>query len=170
MCIRDSYGTAILVNHVNNDCEPEKFIFEGNMRFAGNHAYQGGALSLISAVMSIKPNTSLIFENNTATDVGGAIYVDSNIPYFDGIDPDTLVSCFFQFPMWSNDSQNYNITFINNQAVNGGSNIYGTPIKSYCTVFNGEDGTIIRSFNRTVLDLFDFNEDNNHSSISSSPS
>ena len=74
----DNYGTAILINHVNNDCEPEKFIIKGSMRFAGNRAYQGGALSLLSAVMSIKPHTSPIFENNTATDVGGAIYTAKN--------------------------------------------------------------------------------------------
>ena len=166
----DNNGTAIQVNNVNNECVAERFIVKGTVNFLGNHGYRGGALSLISTVLSIKPNTALIFKDNKASDVGGAIFVDSNIPYDDEIDPDTLVSCFYKFSMWNGYSELYNITFINNTADNGGLDIYGTPLKCYCTVYTGEDGHVVRSIDQNVSDLFHFNEENHNSGISSSPS
>ena len=165
-------GTAIQINNVNDECMDEKFSVKGTVNFVGNHAHQGGALSLISAVMSIRPYTNLTFENNQATDVGGAVFVDSNIPYYDQIDPDTLVSCFYRFPKWENTPQNcYSITFSNNGAENGGSDIYGASLHCYCTVFNGEKrDKIMRSNDKEVLHLFHFNGDRHRSSMSSNPS
>ena len=162
----DNNGTAIQLN--NDNCAPESFNFKGVVNFTGNSGYQGGALSLISAVISIKPNTTLIFEDNTATDVGGAIFVDTNIPYNDETDPDTLVSCFYRFPMWNKDSSSYNISFSNNMAINGGNNIYGAPLNCYCTVFTGKNETV-RSINPSVAALFSMNKNNHQSSISSTP-
>lgn len=164
----DNNGTAIQLNNVNSDCVPESFIFQGVVNFSGNSGYRGGALSLISAVISINPNTTLIFEDNTATDVGGAIFVDTNIPYNDVTDPDTLISCFYQFPMWKCDSKSYNITFSNNKAINGGNNIYGAPLNCYCTVFTGENETV-RSINPSVTALFSISKNDYQSSVSSIP-
>ena len=163
----DNNGTAIQVNNVNDKCAPESFIFKGLVNFTRNSGYQGGALSLISAVISIMPNTTLLFEDNMATDVGGAIFVDANIPYNDETDPDTLVSCFYRFPMFSA-SKNYNISFSNNRATNGGNNIYGAPLNCYCTVFTGENGTV-RSINPSVTALFNIDRNDHQSSISSTP-
>ena len=164
----DNNGTAIQLNNVNDNCAPESFIFKGVVNFSGNSGYRGGALSLISAVISIKPNTTIIFEDNTATDVGGAIFVDTSIPYNDETDPDTLISCFYRFPMWKRDSKCYNITFSNNKAVNGGNNIYGAPLNCYCTVFSGENETV-RSINPSVTSLFSISKNDYQSSVSSIP-
>ena len=164
----DNSGTAIQLNNVNDNCAPESFTFKGVVNFTGNSGYRGGALSLISAVISIKPNTTLIFEDNTATDVGGAIFVDTNIPYNDETDPDTLVSCFYRFPMWNKDSNSYNISFSNNMAINGGNNIYGAPLNCYCTVFTGKNETV-RSVDPSVAALFSMNKNDHQSSISSTP-
>ena len=165
----DNKGTAIQLNNVNDNCAPESFIFKGIVNFTGNSGYRGGALSLISAVISIKPNTTLLFENNAASDVGGAIFVDTNIPYNDETDPDTLVSCFYRFPMWRNDSRSYySINFSNNWASNGGNNIYGAPLNCYCTVFTGESETV-RSIDQSVITLFNISKNDHHSSVSSTP-
>ena len=163
----DNNGTAIQVNNVNDNCAPESFNFKGLVNFTRNSGYRGGALSLISAVISIKPNTTLLFEDNTATDVGGAIFVDDNIPYNDETDPDTLVSCFYRFPMWKK-FKSYNISFSNNRATNGGNNIYGAPLNCYCTVFT-EKNQIVRSINQSVTALFSINKNDHQSSISSTP-
>lgn len=164
----DNGGTAIQLNNVNDNCAPESFNFKGVVNFTRNSGYQGGALSLISAVISIKPNTTLIFADNRAIDVGGAIFVDTNIPYNDETDPDTLVSCFYRFPMWNNDSKSYSISFSNNIANNGGNNIYGASLKCYCTVFTGGEETV-RSIDKSVTSLFSIDDNDHLSSISSTP-
>ena len=171
LVIRDSdftnnLGTAIQVNSVNDECVSERFVFKGTVNFIGNRADQGGALSLQSAMMHIKPFTYLTFENNTATDVGGAIFVSSNTPYNDLTDPDTQVGCFYQFPNWKNNTHNYSITFRGNKASNGGHDIYGAPIKSYCTVCQTD---VTRSFDTDILDLFHFSNGGDLSSVSSNP-
>ena len=111
-----------------------------------------------------------MFEDNKASDVGGAIFVDSNIPYDDEVDPDTLVGCFYKFPVWNRYSEICNITFSNNEADNGGVSIYGAPIKCYCTVHIGEDGSVVRSIDQKVSDLFHFRDPDQPSRISSSSS
>ena len=166
----ENSGTAIQVNNVNDECVLEKFIVKGTVNFIGNHGYRGGALLLISTVLSIKPTATLVFEDNKASDVGGAIFVDSNIPYDDEVDPDTLVGCFYKFPVWNRDSDICNITFSNNKADNGGVNIYGAPLKCYCTVHIGKDGSVVRSIDRKVSDLFHFRHPDQPSSVSSNPS
>ena len=164
----NNIGTALQVNNVNENCAPESFEVCGNVSFIGNSAYRGGALSLTSTVVSIKPHTAILFEDNYAIDVGGAIFVDDNIPYSDESDPDTLVSCFFRFSMMKEYHDNYSISFTNNSATNGGNNIYGAPLHCYCTVFS-EGDKIIRSMDSSVTRLFDIGENHNQSSVSSMP-
>ena len=166
----DNNGTAIQLNNVNDNCASESFNFKGIVNFIRNSGYRGGALSLISSVISIQPNTTLIFENNEATDVGGAIFVDSNIPYDDATDPDTLVSCFYRFPMWNKDSENYSLTFSNNIAINGGNDIHGASLNCYCTVFT-DHGTneTVRSADPSVIKLFNVSKNDFQSSVSSTP-
>jgi predicted outer membrane repeat protein len=166
----DNNGTAIQLNNVNDKCAPESFNFKGIVNFTGNLGYRGGALSLISAVISIKPNTTLIFENNRATDVGGAIFVDNNIPYNDETDPDTLVSCFYRFPKWDEDSKSYSISFSNNMAINGGNDIYGALLNCYCIVFTGSGvNKKVRSADPSVAALFNISKNDYGSSVSSTP-
>ena len=166
----DNNGTAIQLNNVNDNCASESFNFKGIVNFTGNSGYRGGALSLISSVISIQPNTTLIFENNEATDVGGAIFVDSNIPYSDTTDPDTLVSCFYRFPMWNKDSESCSLTFSNNMATNGGNDIYGASLNCCCTVFTGyRVNETVRSADPSVIKLFNISKNDFRSSISSTP-
>ena len=166
----DNKGTAIQLNNVNDNCVSESFNFKGIVNFIGNSGYRGGALSLISSMISIQPNTTLIFENNEATDVGGAIFVDTNIPYNDATDPDTLVSCFYRFPMWNKDSESYSITFSNNAAINGGNDIYGASLNCYCTVFTDHGvNEVVRSVDQSVVALFNISKNDYRSSVSSTP-
>ena len=48
-----------------------------------NHAYQGGAISLSYSMLRLqsitRTNTSIILVNNTATNVGGGIFIDQFI-------------------------------------------------------------------------------------------
>ena len=51
-------------------------ILSGNVAFIDNTAPKGGALALYSSHLKIMGGTNVSFINNTAYEVGGAIYVD----------------------------------------------------------------------------------------------
>ena len=93
-----------------------------NLSFIGNTAGQGGALYLFSTVLQYSYNASIYFTNNSATDVGGAIYalVQPNFP------------CFY-LPLFNREASVFE--FENNSAGNKiGEHIYGGSIFSdVCT-------------------------------------
>jgi predicted outer membrane repeat protein len=60
--------------------------FVGQNILRNNTGYRGGALYLRGSVIGLEENSSMIFEENTAKDIGGAIYIDDS----------TSVPCFLQ--------------------------------------------------------------------------
>ena len=99
-------------------------IFAGTIRFISNRAYRGGAMVLIlSNVMKLKENATVVFIDNHAIITGGAIYMAlSNIPSFSEFL--TTKTCFLKYDLHAR------LIFINNSAGQGGDVLYGkTPGK-----------------------------------------
>ena len=168
---RDNRGTAIRVTNVRFS-----LVMSGHVNFVNNSAPQGGALVLAATQLHFLPGsngTHIKFEKNSASDVGGAIYVEHMPTLYEANDPNTFAECFYYFPHWG--SVNYAITFKDNLAENGGDDIFGASLKSYCVVGtyekDEEENYIIylRSKDHTVQQLFTIKEDST-SSISSPPS
>ena len=161
---RDNHGSAIRA--VNT----ASLRLSGDVSFRNNSAQQGGALALISTKVLFMQGAHVMFQDNYASDVGGAIFIDSTLTLYDENSPDTHTDCFYQFPSWD-PTVDYNITFANNTAQNGGHHIYGASLKSYCIVC-ASSSDLIRSFEPRVQRLFHFSEDKRllASPISSNPS
>ncbi len=118
---RRNNGTALYVTAGSINVLP------GNVIFDGNEAIQGGAIALMgfSAIRTF-PNSTLIFTNNHATDVGGAIYASS-------IDiTDFLYSrnCFIRYVNAAELPERWSTTFYfsNNTAETYGHSIYATSL------------------------------------------
>ena len=104
------------------------FTLSGTILFSDNTAYEGGALAFYGqSYVYISNNTNVTFLNNTAENVGGAIFVRNPLPY-------VTHSCFLQFLAINTSPQcsgcncalpQSNINFINNTAKEGGNTIYG---------------------------------------------
>ena len=104
------------------------FTLSGTILFSDNTAYEGGALAFYGeSVVYISNNTNVTFINNTAENVGGAIFVRNPLPY-------VTHSCFLQFLAINTSPQcsgcncalpQFNINFISNTAKEGGNTIFG---------------------------------------------
>ena len=104
------------------------FTLSGTVLFSDNTAYEGGALAFYGeSAVYISNNTNVTFINNTAENVGGAIFVRNPLPY-------VTHSCFLQFLAMNTSSQcsecncalpQFNINFISNTAKEGGNTIFG---------------------------------------------
>ena len=100
--------------------------FVGQSIFRNNTGYRGGALYLHDSAIGLEQNSSMIFKDNTAKDIGGAIYIDDS----------TTVQCFLRLlnhhkssPCQSSCPKNqtcYRLKFIANVAANGGESIFGS--------------------------------------------
>ena len=99
----------------------------GIISFLNNTGINGGAMTLYSSTLNIAPNTSVYFYNNTATETGGAIYVDYDGHQFPS--PYYLL-CFYRLLDYEADSNWYNIIFCNNSATMGGDHVYGALMHS----------------------------------------
>ena len=98
----------------------------GTVVFTNNAAYEGGALAFYGdSSVYIANNTNVTLLNNTAENVGGAIFVRNPLPYVTHF-------CFLQLHFHAS-SQCYgchclllqcNISFINNTAKKGGNAIW----------------------------------------------
>ena len=166
---QDNKGTPIVAYYSD-------FTLSGNLTFIGNIANRGGAIALTSSHMSVTKNTSVVFENNSVTDVGGAIFVEQPNVYLDN-DPTTTSQCFYQLPDTSNywvpnDDEVYYLGFYNNTAEHGGDHLYGVSLKSYCSVYTYKpirpEG-YKQSFEVEHIFHFESNNDDNTSLISSNP-
>ena len=108
----------------------------GHSEVSNNLAYQGAGFSLIYSDLRLSNHMSLLIANNAATDVGGAIYIEP-IPFEQpGIPP-----CFYRVEDSSFLDLDINITLVGNSATNGGNDIYGSALKSNCTVAQNASAT-----------------------------
>ncbi len=122
-------GTAISAKSTN-------IIFSGNILFLGNAGINGGALRLCdSSFLFINKDTTVTFESNHASQVGGAIYVQQSC-----LDKDT--ACFFQ-PIVNGITDisdlktngHMEVKFDNNKAEIAGDDIYGGIIDQ-CIIYS----------------------------------
>ncbi|XP_064390898.1 uncharacterized protein LOC135338748 [Halichondria panicea] len=127
--------------------------------FKNNQGYNGGALYLFNSRLYLTHNSVLVFDNNSAIDKGGAVYVESPMDERLSLYGDSPISfnCTFSLKYNVSDGSkpDNSIVFKDNSAANGGSNIYGTSLKSDCLV--SPDG---RNHSYEVqADIFEFDHD-----------
>lgn len=103
----------------------DHFTVTGNTEFINNSGYEGGALLMYTVYLTIANNSTVTFQGNHASNVGGAICVN-NIP----LQIDRSQRCFYQ--LQSPDS-NVSLNFVSNTASKGGDHIYGATTKSPCS-------------------------------------
>ena len=100
--------------------------FSGTIVFRNNTGYDGGAMSFtVGSYVAVSKNTNVIFENNTAENAGGAVFVnqDNTYCFFRQTHGDPF-NCLHHLP--------FNLSFINNTALKGGDAIYGAGISDHC--------------------------------------
>ena len=95
----------------------------GTISFVSNSALSGGAIALYLSTLNIDANTVVTFLNNTASQWGGAIYMEP------GTTPSVVLNgyyatCFYQLLNCSANST-YIFAFEDNSATYGGDDIYG---------------------------------------------
>ena len=110
----------------------------GNVTFSGNTGEKGGALGLTSAVLNISRNANITFSHNTATQKGGAIFVNNPTEIFKVF---PYSDCFYHLLDY-NENATYSVSFTENFATKGGSHIFGASLKSYCTAAENELGVV----------------------------
>ena len=156
---QDNNGTALRVDATDS------LYLQGTVCFFNNIAHKGGALAPGSAYVYFMPDADITFENNHASRVGGAIYVESVSTMYEANNPDTHIDCFYQFLEIVNLPK---ITFTNNSANLGGHHIFGASLMSYCysTVRTSKR---LRSSDQIVRSCFHI-EGAEDSPISSDPS
>ena len=131
----DNWGTAIyIINGILN-------FKNSSAIFIGNKGFRGGAIALTgSSTIYVGPHT-YNFINNTASDRGGAIYVEM----IDSNDFTISRSCFIQYAdnvtSLLSSEWNANITFIGNRVnhSSAGHAIYATSLHSCQVINNGSD-------------------------------
>ena len=123
-----SQGGAIFLASDNS------MTFDGNISFTNNgnstnETSYGGGMYLNNSTFSIMPDTTVYWENNSAS-FGGAIYVfDQTNPlsFCPQIDNTNTIECFYQLPGWDF-SHNTRLVFRNNSAKVVGGTLYGGAI------------------------------------------
>ena len=117
----DNNGTALFVN--NFAC----VVFKTTVVFKGNTGYNGGAIVLDSSIqMAISNTTEVVFYDNHAINLGGAIYV---LPNVNEVGRHFIVeNCFYRNTTQLNDKTIF--YFNNNTAGKSGSAIYGSNVVS----------------------------------------
>ena len=132
-------GGAIFLASNNN------MTFDGNISFTNNGDSTseaisfGGGMYLSNSTISIMPDTTVYWENNSAS-LGGAIYVldqPSPLSYCPQIDNSGIIDfifiyiirCFYQLP-GGDFSHNTRFVFRNNSAEREGSALYGVAINN----------------------------------------
>ncbi len=161
----DNVGTAIALTS-------SSVIFTGDVLFANNTATNGGALRFCdSSVMFLNIKTRLSFLGNSASQTGGAIFVQE-------ADMDQLKACFFQPVVKENSlvadlstKNEIELCFTNNTAEIAGDAIFGGDIDNCYTYtkFKNNSGSTSSLFSSEV-----FNETSNglnysNTTVSSEP-
>ena len=108
------------------------------LQFINNSAVNGAGIHLVgSSSITLNNGSTLLFEHNTASGQGGAIYADTcTLSQIDGLD------CVISNPALHPDDWGVNITFIDNQLTSGQANaIYIDSVQSYDKQPNSFCGT-----------------------------
>ena len=120
----DNTATAITAHDTS-------LYFEGLNTFGNNTARLGAAIQLTGvSIIYLRPNTHIIFENNTALERGGAIYLTG------GSEESYFFDCQIQVwdPTFIEISRlNVTMEFINNRATEAGDALYGGQIDACYT-------------------------------------
>ena len=157
---KDNHGSPIQVHY-------STVTLSGNLLFKGNLAFRGGGFSLLDSTILIQNNTNISFINNSATNVGGAIFIHE-LPFV--FKTKSIDQCFYQLPDVRNISDLStlisSLNFYNNTSENGGDDIYGASLIDWCSV---TDGSEVRSKGATKLFHFHTHPKGYSSSISSDP-
>ena len=103
-------------------------ILAGVVEFSNNTGETGGALNLRGSRIKVVENASVIFQNNSASEFGGAIFVDNADLYVSSEGYNSF--CFYSI---EHVDSNYSLKFVGNVAKKGGDHIYGASLKSSCT-------------------------------------
>ena len=135
--------------------------FYGRVSFINNRDISGSALTLIESFvyMYMKGNCSVELSNNSAEDVGGAVYIENDN------------ECFYIVESTHTDSKassNCTINFRNNTARNGGDHIYGTSLLRTCqsAVSNSSLGSRLKWQNLFTFEYPSFNDKESPLSLS----
>ena len=113
------------------DALDSRLIFQGNNIFRNNSALIGAGIFLtLTSYMHFQPHTEILFDNNHAVYVGGAIYTEQ---------------CFFDLDSHTLNGT-INVNFINNTAGSSGSSLYSAsdigdccnnlPCEEFYSIFN----------------------------------
>jgi len=154
-------GTALSV-------ENSVFHVQGNFRFINNTAFHKGALAFVrDSYMVLNNNTYIVFQDNSATHVGGAIYVDE-------LSHLKSILCFIHFSeAKSLRYQNITINFINNTSVEGGDDLYGAMLYKCYIKYDFKRSTVPKTLPGSVLfkenDIVHYEAPDRLSLISSDP-
>ena len=149
---------------------------EGNVLFTNNSAVSGAAFIISdSSVLILPDNCSLIFQNNHASQYGGAFYIqtaeisDTSTYLFESVVDKTVIpfvtsrtKCFFQVEGTRSMTR---LTFINNTAESGGDILYGGLV---ATGYDG-DWNCLLSF-KNISDMTTQSSEMPSRRISSDPS
>ena len=129
----------------------------GTILFVNNTSVRGGAMALHASTLYIDVNTNVTFANNIAKDRGGAIFTEPSLQPYPLENSYIVDVCFYQ-ALTCNKTAYYNVYFLDNLAINGGDDIYGSTIEKYC--FKLEQACSISMIHESHQ---------GHSSISSNP-
>ena len=149
-------------------------LLSGQSIFSNNSGVNGGAIKICdSSYMYIKNHSSVVFEGNSASNAGGAIFAQQRCL-------ETAPSCFFQplvqdFTKLSDfgNTISMSLTFINNKAGNAGNAIYGGAVDVCYTFQHFIDKSNKRSYylSGQVFDkIFNTSAEDPDKDISSNPS
>ena len=109
--------------------------FLGEVVFENNTGYQGGALYLFDSNVHLGMGTKLTFSNNNAYDKGGAVYVNNPMNDAFSVPNDLLQPAKCSISLnYNSDILNSSVIFGNNNALNGGNDLYGLSLKSNCWI------------------------------------
>ena len=156
--------SPIVMDHID-------LTFAGNTVFSNNIGYRGGAMHLFYTTIYLEYGANITFINNTAEDLGGAIYMYIDGQYNPELGPGLQVangSCFkLKYNINNSNHLNSSLHFRNNTAQNGGVNIFGPSFKTHCPIT--PDGKTLSNEIQNELFEFDNNSLSSLSAVSSDP-
>ena len=121
-------GNSKLFNNQNSAlvAYSSTIILSGTVSFANNSGVRGGAMALHSSTVYLRSGLNVSFINNSAQEIGGAIYIEPDMTQ------DYCPDCFYKSQVYDPVVKFY---YYENSAQFGGNNIYGTSL-SLCVNYD----------------------------------